>query len=217
MAQWQNKEEYEKWKAGQLKKGKEELETQRNKEAILQPSAVAGKSLGISTVTKVGIAFIITVVLFVWIGSSINKGGNSGSESINKSYTIGKNLPQFKITGYVTSGLVLLVPPDTSNDQLRTLINEFRSARANNALPMLIPPTTKGGAAGDYGVVWIFVFSEEQWATRNNVLAYTTSKTVDQEIVNHIRAEYYYGAGTEYGNLGCRDEKDKSPFYEYIF
>lgn len=179
------------------------------------------KRLGTSTAAKIVLTFIIIMSLLLWIGYSRNTGDDHQAISSSKNYIVSKNLPQFKIVGYITSGLILLVPPDTLNDQLKALINEFRSARENNSLPILIPPTTKGGSAGDYGIVWIFVFSDEQWASRNNILSYinSSSKTpVDREVVNHIRAEYYYAvSGTEYGNLGCRDEKDISPYYEYLF
>lgn len=163
---------------------------------------------------------VVFLLLFL-VGGCNSESGKNVQKNVevaaSRDYVVSKDIPQFKVTGFVPSGLVLLVPADTSNDKLKLLINEFRKARENNFLSTLIPPTTKGSATGDYNIVWIFVFSEERWATRDNVLSYINSKTVDRDIVNNIRAEYYYTTGSEYGNLGCRDEKNISPNYEYLF
>lgn len=114
--------------------------------------------------------------------------------------------------------LAYIVPENTSRDELKKLINEFRSAREGKYLDKMIPATTPGGALGDYGIVWILVFSDKSWGSWANLKAYTNGKNVDKELIKHIRAEYYYGTSeAEYGNLGCRDEKALSPEYENLF
>ena len=88
----------------------------------------------------------------------------------------------------------------------------------------MIPATTKGGQLGDYAIVWIFVFSEPEWATADKLqkfikssLKSTTDKQFDKEYVKHIKAEYFYSTLEEYGNFGYDDGMVRSPNYKKIF
>lgn len=211
MPQFKNKEEYEKWK-----QERSDVATKGTPSTI----TVKGKRRGILSwpikifLCLAALTFILIVVF------AARQPVLKGQKLLDSPPTTQENklLPKFKVVGREITSLVILVPQNTSNEELKTLINEFRNARRGNYLNKMIPPTTRGGSAGNYGVVWLFVFSDERWASSENVRTYINGKNVDKELIKRIRAEYYFASsGTEYGNLGCRDEKDSSPEYEVIF
>lgn len=134
------------------------------------------------------------------------------------------NVPKFQVVSQDKTALAILVPKNTTAEQLKTLVSEFRSARKNNSLSKMIPATTRGGQLGDYAIVWIFVFSESEWATADKLqrfikssLKSATDKEFDKEYVKHIRAEYFFSSSEEYGNLGYDDGMVRSPNYKKIF
>ena len=135
------------------------------------------------------------------------------------------NVPKFEVIAQDKTALSILVPKNTTAEQLKALIFEFRNARKNNSLSKMIPPTTKGGEFGDYAIVWIFVFSEPDWATADKLqrfmkssLKSATDKQFNREYVKHIKAEYFYGyLSEEYGNLGYDDSIVRSPNYKKLF
>jgi len=70
-------------------------------------------------------------------------------------------LPSFQVIGRDLTALSLLVPKDTTDEQLAQLIYAFRQARKENRLGRMgIPSTTRGGKYGDYAIVVIYVFTE---------------------------------------------------------
>lgn len=134
------------------------------------------------------------------------------------------NIPKFKVVAQDKTALSILVPQNTTAAQLKALIHELRTARKSNTLSKMIPATTRGGQLGDYAIVWIFVFSEPDWATGDKLqrfikssLRSSTDKQFDKEYVKHIRAEYYYAPSEEYGNLGYDDGIVRSPNYQKLF
>lgn len=134
------------------------------------------------------------------------------------------SIPSFKVVAQDKTALSILVSKNTTAEQLKMLISEFRTARKNNTLSKMIPATTKGGQLGDYAIVWIFVFSEPEWATADKLqkfikssLKSTTDKQFDKEYVKHIKAEYFYSTLEEYGNFGYDDGMVRSPNYKKIF
>ena len=131
-------------------------------------------------------------------------------------------LPQFKVTGRHRTALALLVPKETTSGQLKALILALRTARQEKRLDKLIPATTPGGAAGSYGVVVVWVYSEPEWATsaaleRCNLASWNTPTYV--ECGRHVRAYYYYGVGTpEEGSIGYAEGKHiYTKVYEKLF
>jgi hypothetical protein len=92
----------------------------------------------------------------------------------------------------------------------------------------MIPATTKGGSLGDYGCVWIFVFSESDWAKADRLEKFLSlsERGSDEsyrkhgmEYAKHIKAEYYYTglSNDEYGRLGYDDGDIHSPNSEKLF
>jgi hypothetical protein len=134
------------------------------------------------------------------------------------------NLPSFKVVGQDKTAISIIVPPNTTTAQLKSLTYEFRKARMSNMLSKMIPPTTKGGAMGDYAIVWIFMFSEQEWASESNLKRFIKSslknpldQVFDRGYAPHIKAEYYYSIGEEYGNIGYDDGIVRNKAYKKLF
>jgi len=138
-----------------------------------------------------------------------------------------QQLPTFKVIGKVKPAIAILVPTNTTEDQLKLLINEFRKARAENTLARTIPPTTPGGSKGDYFSVWIYVFTEKSWASTDKLKKFINANMFSKadikysrEYAQHIRAEYYFLQGeSEYGTIGYQDEDGsyRSKNYKKLF
>ena len=124
----------------------------------------------------------------------------------------GEQLPTFKVTGQHMTGLALLVPKDTSSEQLKTLVVALRKARRENRLGQFLPPTTLRGSRGQHGIVVVYIYSEPEWATTDalrkcvNASANTPLYT---ECGRHVRAYYFYAAQpeNEEGSVGYAEGK----------
>lgn len=135
----------------------------------------------------------------------------------------GSKVP-FKVGGQDKTAISILVSPNITKEELKSLIFEIKAARTAETLSKMIPPTTKGGAFGDYAIVWIFVFSEPEWASRNNLMKFINANTQNpedkvfsEELVKNIKAEYYYSVSKEYGNIGFNDGTNSNKDYEKLF
>jgi hypothetical protein len=176
----------------------------------------------------------LTLAIFIFVGITIfgivmeeltsNRHSQSSVPSVttpNLEYNLSQDdlkaaqqLPTYKVIGKDFTSFAILVSPTTTDDQLTLLINQFRKARTENTFSTMIPPTTPGGAKGDYFGVWVFVFTESEWASTDRlkkfISASITSKSdmkYSGEYAQHIRAEYFYYQGqSEYGTIGYEDE-----------
>jgi hypothetical protein len=161
---------------------------------------------------RVALAAVL-VTLSILMSAELFPAGARGAEE----------LPQFKVTGRYRTGLALLIPKDTTSAQLRMLILALRNARLEKRFDKLIPATTPGGAAGSYGIIVLFVYTEPEWATsaaleRCTVASWNTATYV--ECGRHVRAHYYYAAGTgdEEGSIGYAEGKRIfTSVYEKLF
>lgn len=134
------------------------------------------------------------------------------------------SLPQFEVVGRDNTTLSIVVPRNTTSEQLQALILQFRAARKSNSLSTMIPATTPGGQLGDYAIVWVLVLTERGWASTNNLQRFinssgesATDKKHDKNYVTHIKAEYFYSNAEEYGTLGYDDGEYQSPNYKKLF
>lgn len=127
----------------------------------------------------------------------------------------------FKVTAQYMNNLALVVPNETSSEQLRALVLTLRKARRENRLGELLPPTTPGGNKGPYGVVNVYVYSEPSWATTAMLQKCVTvpgGTALDVECGRHIRA--YYSSdwmGTEMGGIGWADDHVRTRDYQELF
>ena len=179
MAQWNNKEEYEKWKAEKARAAKSEpvsikesAQTQSDtkkcpycfSEMNIKASICPSCKKKVGKADKKGIAqkhysisaFILIIIISLFFFGIIMSQLNS---SKGKKLALStEEMPTFEIVGQDRSALSIVVPKSTTTPQLKTLVNQFRRAYRENALSKMIPPTTLGGVYGNYAIVWIFVF-----------------------------------------------------------
>ena len=134
------------------------------------------------------------------------------------------SLPQFEVVGRDKTTLSIVVPRNTTSEQLQALILQFRAARKSNSLSTMIPATTPGGQLGDYAIIWVLVLTDRGWASTDNLQRFinsgaesATDKKHDKKYVKHIKAEYFYSQSEEYGNLGYDDGAYESPNYKKLF
>src|SRR4030066_165643 len=133
--------------------------------------------------------------------------------------------PSFKVAWKQGIILGLLVPPNTTKEQLKDLVYKFRQARKEKTLSALIPPVNLG-LPDKYTGFMIFIFSDPKWATSEEYKKYETAssttakgRAISKAYTNHIMAyyEYEFQDGKEYGLLGFDDYGNKSVHYKKLF
>jgi hypothetical protein len=149
-----------------------------------------------------------------------------------------QKIPQFKVVTHDGVILTITVKPDTTTNQLKSLINAFKEARANDSFQQLqIPPTTKGGIKGDYAGIEIFVFTEPEWATKDRLNRFLGKESpymseekkwreyskfynkYVKEFTSHIKAWYGLSfSGSEDGFIGYAEgDTIYTNIYEKLF
>lgn len=132
--------------------------------------------------------------------------------------------PSFKLAWKQGIIMGLLVPPNTTKEQLRDLVYKFRQAKREKTLSALIPPVNLG-LPDKYTAFTILIFSDPKWATSEEYKQYesasiktATGRAISKAYINHIIASYEYDIdGKEYGSLGFDDYGDKSVHYKKLF
>lgn len=126
------------------------------------------------------------------------------------SYAADKNIPQFKITGtYEKICVSILVPENTSKEQLINLIYEFKNASEGNYLYKYFPPTTPTHKMGNYAIVEVFIFSDPNMATSTLLKKYMEASSSNpsdvkfsQQYADKVLGHYYYASALDRKNLG---------------
>ena len=118
-------------------------------------------------------------------------------------------LPEF-------NAAAVLVPPDTTDDQVANLLQRFKRARIDETLVQYVPATSKGDKLGPHAIADIYIFSESQWATPEALKALTTGPQSKhdglsfKEVVRHVRGHYainlYEPENRDRGSLGYTDK-----------
>jgi hypothetical protein len=159
------------------------------------------------------------LVMGLLLTLSLLIGTGAGTSAIAAS-----SLPKFEVVGQDKTVLSVVVPHNTTVEQLKALIFQFRAARKSNSLSTMIPATTSGGQFGDYAIVWIFVFTERDWASTDKLHRFinssansATDREYDKTFARHIKAEYLYSNLEEHGSLGYDDGAARSPIYKKLF
>jgi hypothetical protein len=119
------------------------------------------------------------------------------------------------------NAVAVLVPPDTTDEQVAHLLQRFKKARIDETLVQYIPPTIKGDKLGPHAIADIYVFSEKEWATTDalRVLAQGPHSALDTgrkggptfaEIAGHVRGHYlinlHEAERRDRASLGYADE-----------
>jgi hypothetical protein len=127
-------------------------------------------------------------------------------------------LPEF-------NAAAVLVPPDTTNDQVAHLLQRFKRARIDETLVQYVPPTTKGDKLGPHAIADIFIFSETEWATPEALRVLTKGPHGKEgglgfnEVVRHVRGHYavnlHEPEHRDRGSLGYADEQGSTYGTDY--
>jgi hypothetical protein len=128
----------------------------------------------------------------------------------------------------------VLVPPDTTDEQVTHLLQRFKQARMDDTLIQYIPATSKGDKLGPHAIADIYIFSEKEWATTEalHVLvggrhilepARTGHAPSFREVVPHVRGHsvinLHDAENRDRGSLGYADEDgitDLSTFNQLV-
>jgi hypothetical protein len=128
------------------------------------------------------------------------------------------------------NAVAVLVPPDTTDEQVAQLLQRFKKARLDETLEQYIPPTTKGDKLGPHAIADIYVFSEREWATPGTlrVVALGPHSPLDPkkkggptfaEAISHIRGRYainlHEAERRERGSIGYADEDGGTHTHNY--
>ena len=132
------------------------------------------------------------------------------------------------------NAVAVLVPPDTTDEQVTQLLQRFKKARLDETLVQYIPPTTKGDKLGPHAIADIYVFSEKEWATADTLRIVApgphsppdhkkTSGPTFAEAMGRVRGHYvinlHEAEHRDRASLGYADEDSNthSPNYKELF
>jgi hypothetical protein len=128
--------------------------------------------------------------------------------------------PSFKVAWKEGIILGLLVPPNTTKEQLKDFIYKIKQGKKDKTLSKFLPPVNLG-LADKYTNFIVLVFSDPKWATTEEYYKYERAgmkNTVAKTYLNHVVASYWYDADDkEYGSLGHDDGVIKSNNYKKLF
>jgi hypothetical protein len=125
----------------------------------------------------------------------------------------------------------VLVPPDTTKEQIAYLLEQFKRARINETLVHYVPATSKGDKLGPHAVADIYVFSEKEWATADALRKLAKGPHNEdgkqdlsfKDLVAHVRGHYvinlHEAEHRDRGSLGYADERGSTygTHYEELF
>lgn len=216
LPEWvKTKEDYSKWK--------QEWEEGKHREESRPQKRNKGNSLKIFLIGAVIVAGFLYFIIPI-LSLPDYKVSKNGIGGVLPSAQQNNSLPPFNIMGRDIASVSILVSENTTEKEFENLVYGFQAARKLNTLSKLIPATTPGGSRGDYGIVWIFIFSERAWADIADLKRFINAniKQIDNKIfyadyVDHIKAVYYYTWSFEEGSIGYSDETNRSKYYKKLF
>ncbi len=132
------------------------------------------------------------------------------------------------------NAVAVLVPPDTTDEQVAQLLQRFKKARQDETLPQYVPPTSKGDKLGPHAIADIYVFSEAEWATTDTLLTLARGPhsppdpkkkggSTFVETIGRVRGHYvinmYEAERRDRASIGYADEDGQihGPNYKELF
>jgi len=116
--------------------------------------------------------------------------------------------------------LGLLVPPNTTKEQLKDFIYKIKQGKKDKTLSKVLPPVNLG-LTDKYTNFIVLIFSDPKWATIEEYKKYEKAgmkNKVAEIYLNHVVASYWYDFDDkEYGSLGHDDGVLKSKNYKKLF
>lgn len=127
---------------------------------------------GHPVVAVVGAISILTLILWVVIPNPNDQPINPATGETKSTPGMTSGTPAAPHVSSRTVALLpefnavaVLVPPDTTDEQVEQLLQRFKKARLDETLVQYIPPTIKGDKLGQHAIADIYVFSEKEWAS----------------------------------------------------
>ena len=124
------------------------------------------------------------------------------------------------------NAVAVLVPPDTTSDQVAHLLQRFKRARVDGTLVQYVPPTTRGDKLGPHAIADIYIFSESEWATPQALKALARGphngdreELAFKDVVRHVRGHYainlHEAERRDRGSVGYADDDGSTYGTEY--
>jgi hypothetical protein len=99
------------------------------------------------------------------------------------------------------NAVAVLVPPDTTDEQVAHLLQRFKKARRDETLPQYVPATSKGDKLGPHAIADIYIFSETEWSTAESLRILAkgpggssksepSGSSTFQDVARHVRGHY---------------------------
>src|SRR5439155_5401785 len=130
------------------------------------------------------------------------------------------------------NAVAVLVPPDTTDEQVGHLLSRFKTARIDGTLRQYIPATSRG-KLGPHAIPDIYVFSDGKWATppalravvevRPNAADAKIGGMTFDEVAPHVRGHYMINLHEpdhrDRASVGYADEEAgyRAPGYRELF
>ena len=132
------------------------------------------------------------------------------------------------------NAVAVLVPPDTTDEQVAQLLQRFKKARLDETLSQYVPPTSKNDKLGPHAIADIYVFSESDWATTDSLLTLARgphsppdprmkSRRTFTETIGRVRGRYvinlHEAEHRDRASLGFTDEggQIRGPNHKELF
>ncbi len=143
-------------------------------------------------------------------------------------HSYSQNLPEYKVLWHKNIAVNVMVPKNTTNEELKILVLAFQKARQTKTLAKMGIPKTSipiDPPQDPNANIFIMIFSEPRWASLSEAKKYENmpSQRESQAYLNHVRASYVYFSGQnlsewEVGALGYSEPNDlKSKHYKEFF
>jgi hypothetical protein len=139
---------------------------------VSEEEPVEGQRVGIHPLIVIfGVIFGLWLFITLIIPKSKNDtapgSGSTPKEQAAFHQIVSTDLiPAFEATGIVAdmNAITLLVPPATTDSQVVALLQYLQTARLENTLGTILPPTTPEDKVGEFAIADIYIFSEEEYA-----------------------------------------------------
>ncbi|GJL52224.1 MAG: hypothetical protein NPIRA01_34510 [Nitrospirales bacterium] len=125
----------------------------------------------LDTLVKLGLGVFIGGFLMIGIGMFISRPD--------------RTIPPYSVGAQEGSIVSIHTPPWTSDPEIRTLLERFRSVgqATRNFSSLKIRPTTPDDPQGRYQMITIYVFSDHEWAEPEKLHRYLTESDDSEERV----------------------------------
>jgi RNA polymerase subunit RPABC4/transcription elongation factor Spt4 len=192
-----------------------------SKEAKVCPHCRKGQ--GISPNVAVVVIILFTIWIFYVGINSQTSSSSKNKQAITTPSTTKQNSSEFVVTWHSGIFWGLLVPENTTDQQLESLIYKFQEAKKSNYLSKIIPVTNPKIIDNENAQITILIFSEPEWASldQNNKYIHTRGPDIIARLyLNHIRASYEYdciSSKKESGSIGYDEGGLRSVHLKELF